>query len=138
MKREQKKQKSKTRRAKKEAEARGETVERKEPRTIEKMREADETIVPPDDSEVEDDEAMDEFEKYFSGDQAPKVLLTTQKKPSSKLFDLLKELIHVIPNTFYYPRKDFPFKKMCEYASNKGFTDIILFHEKAKVLCGQC
>jgi ribosome production factor 1 len=136
MKREQKKQKSKARRSKKEAEARGEEVERQEPRSVDKMREPDETIVPPDDSEVEGDEAMDEFEKYFSGDKTPKVLMTTQKKPSSQMFCLLKELIHVIPNTFYYPRKDFPFKKMCEYASNKGFTDIILFHEKAKVIQG--
>merc|ERR1719499_1229203 len=136
MKSEGKKQKTKVRRGKKEAEARGEEVVRQEPRTIEKMREADETIVPPEDSEVEDDEAMDEFEKYFSGNTTPKILLTTQKHPSSKLFDFMKELIHVIPNTFYYPRKDFPFKKMCEYAANRGFTDIMLFHEKAKVIQG--
>jgi ribosome production factor 1 len=136
MKREQKKQKSKVRRARRDAEARGEEVERKEPRTIEKMREPDETIVPPDDSEVEDDEAMDEFEKYFSGDQVPKVLLTTQKKPSSKMFDFLKELIHVIPNTFYYPRKEFSIKKMSKEAAERGFTDIVLFHEKAKKIQG--
>lgn len=136
MKREQKKQKSKIRRGKKEAEARGEVVDRPEPRTIDKMREADETVLPPDDSEVEDDEAMDEFEKYFSGDKTPKILLTTQKHPSTKLFDLLKELVHVIPNTFFYPRKDFGFKKICAQASEKGFTDIMLFHEKAKVVQG--
>lgn len=136
MKKEKKRVKAKVRRDRREAEARGEEVERKEPRTIEKMREPDETILPPEDSEVEDDEAMDEFEKYFSGDQVPKILVTTQKKPSSKLFDFLKELVHVIPNTFYYPRKDFPFKKMCEYAGNRGFTDIMLFHEKAKVIQG--
>merc|ERR1719478_1533076 len=109
MKREKKRVKAKNRRAKQEAERRGEHVERGEIRTIEKMREADETIVPADDSEVEGDEAFDEFEKYFSGNTKPKVLLTTQKKPSSRLFDFLKELIHVIPNTFYYPRKDFSF-----------------------------
>jgi len=78
----------------------------------------------------------DEFEKYFSGDQVPKLLLTTQKKPSSKLFDFMKELIHVIPNTFYYPRKEFTFKKICKEAGERGFTDIILFHEKAKQVQG--
>ena len=51
----------------------------------------DETIVPEDDSEVEGDEAFDEFEKYFSGTTTPKILLTTQQKPSSRLFDFLKE-----------------------------------------------
>lgn len=136
MKSESKKQKSKKRRGNKEAEARGEEVERPEPRTIEKMREADETIVPPEDSEVEDDEAMDEFEKYFAQGKTPKVLITTQKKPSSKLYDFLKELIHVIPNCFYWPRKDFGFKKICEYAANKDFTDVVLFHEKSKVIQG--
>merc|ERR1712194_251168 len=104
-----------------------------EPRSIDKMREPDETIVPPDDSEVEDDEAMDEFEKYFSGDQVPKVLLTTQKKPSSKMFDLLKELIHVIPNTFYYPRKEFTFKKICKEAGDRGFTDILLENDSPEI-----
>merc|ERR1719253_1075947 len=79
---------------------------------------------------------MDEFEKYFTGDNAPKIVLTTQKKPSGKLFDFLKELVHVIPNCFYYPRKDFPFKKMCAHAAEKGFTDIVLFHEKAKQVQG--
>jgi len=136
MKREQKRVKSKNRRAKQEAEARGEHVERQETRTIEKMREADETIVPEDDSEVEGDEAFDEFEKYFSGNTTPKILFTTQKKPSAKLFDLLKELIHVIPNSFYYPRKDYGFKKVCAEAAERGFTDVLLFHEKAKVIQG--
>lgn len=136
MKREQKRVKAKSRRSKQEAERRGEHVERGEIRTIEKMREADETIVPDDDSEVEGDEAFDEFEKYFSGTTKPKIMFTTQKAPSRRLFDLLKELIHVIPNAFYYPRKDYAFKKICEYAGNKGFTDIILFHENKKVIQG--
>jgi len=136
MKQEKKKQQAKVRRGRKEAEARGEKVERQEPRTIDKMRDADETIVPAEDSEVEEDEAMDEFEKYFQGGKTPKILLTTQKRPSKKCFDFLKELVHVIPNTFYYPRKDFAFKKICEFASNKDFTDVLLFHEKAKVLQG--
>eukprot|EP00931_Biecheleriopsis_adriatica_P087685 TRINITY_DN62116_c0_g1_i1.p1 TRINITY_DN62116_c0_g1~~TRINITY_DN62116_c0_g1_i1.p1 ORF type:complete len:357 (+),score=86.49 TRINITY_DN62116_c0_g1_i1:62-1072(+) len=136
MKQDKKKHKAKVRRSKKEAEARGEKVERPEPKSIDKMREPDETIVPAEDSEVEEDEAMDEFEKYFQGGKTPKILITTQKRPSKKCFDFLKELVHVIPNTFYYPRKDFAFKKICEFASNKDFTDVMLFHEKAKVVQG--
>jgi len=136
MKKEGARQKTKARRGRAEAEARGETVERGVPRTIDKLREGDETIVPPDDSEVEDDEAMDEFEKYFQGGKTPKVLLTTQRKPSKKLYDFLKELIHIIPNCFYWPRKDFAFKKICEHAAEKDFTDVILFTEKAKDVNG--
>jgi len=136
MKREKKRVKAKTRRAKQEAEKRGEHVDRGEQRTIEKMREADETIVPEDDSEVEGDEAFDEFEKYFSGTEKPKILITTQKSPSKRLFDFLKELVHVIPNAFYYPRKDYAFKKICSEAAEKGFTDVMLFHENRKVIQG--
>lgn len=136
MKQGQKKTKAANRRARQEAEARGEHVEKKEPRSIDKLREPDETIVPEDDSEVEDDEALDEFESYFKGDKPPKIIVTTQRKPSQKLKSFLKELVHVIPNMYYYPRQDLPFKKMCEYAGNRGFTDIMLFHEKAKVIQG--
>ncbi|CAK9032073.1 unnamed protein product [Durusdinium trenchii] len=136
MKQEKKKQKSKVRRARREAEARGEEVVRQEPRSIDKMREADETIVPEEDSEVEEDEAMDEFEKYFQNGKKPKILVTTQKTPSRKMYAFLKELVCVIPNTFYYPRKEFPFKKICEYAGNRDFTDVMLFHEKAGVMQG--
>lgn len=125
--------KNKKRKERREAEARGEEVERGTTRTIELMREPDETIVPPDDSEVEGDEAFDEFEKYFSNEQEPKLLVTTCQKPSGKLFNLLKELVHVIPNMSYYPRKKFAFKKICEYAGNRGFTDVLVFQEKNKV-----
>lgn len=136
MKQEKKKQKAKVRRSRREAEARGEKVERQEPCSIDKMREPDETIVPADAGEVEEDEAMDEFEKYFQGGKKPKILVTTQKKPSRKMYAFLKELVCVIPNCFYYPRKEFPFKKICEYASNRDFTDVMLFHERAQVLQG--
>merc|ERR1719401_2636614 len=100
MKKGQKKEKAKNRRERREAEARGEVVEKKEPKSIDKMREPDETIVPPDDSEVEDDEAMDEFEKYFGQGKTPKILMTTQRSPSGKCFDFMKELQCVIPNCF--------------------------------------
>mmetsp|Transcript_92596 Transcript_92596/g.293641 ORF Transcript_92596/g.293641 Transcript_92596/m.293641 type:complete len:337 (+) Transcript_92596:91-1101(+) len=136
MKEEKKRLKSSARRGKQEAEARGEKVERLPQKTVDNMREPDETIVPPDDSEVEGDEALDEFENYFTGTTTPKILMTTQKAPTKTLFNFMKELIHVIPNTFYWPRRDFEFKKICEYASNKGFTDIILFHQKGKAVTG--
>jgi ribosome production factor 1 len=136
MRQEKNKVKSSIRRGRREAEARGEKVERQDPRTIEKMREPDETIVPPDDSEVEDDEACDEFDSYFSGNKKPKLFVTTQKHPSAKTFDFLKELVTVIPNTFYYPRKKLGIKRIVECCIERDFTDILVFHEKAKVTQG--
>merc|ERR550537_1184094 len=66
--------KRKAREARKERQEAG--GERQVPRTIEMMRRDDETIVPPSDEEVEGDEAIDEFEKYFSGTTKPKLMLT--------------------------------------------------------------
>eukprot|EP00913_Durusdinium_trenchii_P001451 g1344.t1 len=117
---EKKKQKSKVRRARREAEARGEEVVRQEPRSIDKMREADETIVPEEDSEVEEDEAMDEFEKYFQNGKKPKILVTTQKTPSRKMYAFLKET----------------FGQSLRWTCLQDFTDVMLFHEKAGVMQG--
>jgi len=124
--------KSKARRSRFEAEKRGEKVERKIPNTIERLREEDETIIPPDDEEVVGEEDMDEFEPYFKDLKTPKIMITTCVHPSGTLFNLLKEIVHVIPGTTYYKRKGFALKKIIEYAKKKDFTDIIVFSEKSK------
>lgn len=110
--------------------------ERMEPNTIEKMRREDETVVPAEDDEVDGDEAIDEFDKYFSGDVTPKLMVTTAHRPTKPTFNFLKELVHVIPNMFYYKRMDYPLKKIIEYAKNKKFTDLLIFSEKGKKLNG--
>ena len=50
------------------------------PRTIEMMREADETMVEGPDEEINRDEATDEFARYFVDGEDPKVLITTATK----------------------------------------------------------
>lgn len=126
---EKKKLRSKARRSKRAAEQSGQVVEREIPRTIERLREQDETIVPPDDEEVQQDEAIDEFASYFDGTTTPKIMITTTKKPSRKVYDFLKELIEVIPNAFYYKRGEHKLKDICKYATNKKFTDLMVFSE---------
>merc|ERR1719265_1156644 len=122
--------KRKAREARKERQEAG--GERQVPRTIEMMRRDDETIVPPSDEEVEGDEAIDEFEKYFTGTGKPKLKLTTCAKPKGEMFNLLKELVHVMPNMFYYKRDNHPLKKIVEYAKSKNFTDLLIFSQRAK------
>lgn len=58
-----------------------ERLKKNVPKTLENTREFDETIVQ-EDNEVAEDEATDEFAKYFGG-QAPKILITTSKCPSA-------------------------------------------------------
>eukprot|EP00386_Alphamonas_edax_P008467 GDKI01027747.1.p1 GENE.GDKI01027747.1~~GDKI01027747.1.p1 ORF type:complete len:382 (+),score=113.05 GDKI01027747.1:127-1146(+) len=129
---ERKKEKSKIRRDRQKKEQRGEEVHRQTPNTIELLRVRDDTIVQGGDVEVQGEDKADEFASYFDGSTKPKIMVTTNKRPSAKIFDLLKELVVVIPNTFYYKRGDFEIKKIVKYATNKGFTDLIVFNEKNK------
>ena len=42
----------------------------------------------------------------------------------------------VVPNAFYYPRRQFAVKQICQFASNKRFTHLIVLSEKSKVCNG--
>lgn len=94
------------------------------------MRVPDDSIVLEDNKEVKIDEAIDEFAKHFSGEIEPKVILTTKKKPSSKLTEFCQEFIGVIPNLEFYERRDFLIKDIIEYAKNRGYTDLLVFNER--------
>lgn len=106
---------------------------KQKPRTIEGTREFNETIVEADDAEVVNDEADDEFCGYFAGEVTPKIMLTTQRYPSGKIFHLISEFMSVIPNCFYYKRAHFDLKRISKYASEKGFTHLLVLTERNKV-----
>ena len=42
--------------------------------------------------------------------------------PSAKMFNFLKELLVVIPNIYYYPRKKNALKMMIEWAKEKDMS----------------
>jgi ribosome production factor 1 len=71
---------------------------KQQPRTLDNTREVDDTIVAPGDEEVLRDEEEDEFAPYFSGARTPKLMVTTKVRPSSKIFELISELLNVLPN----------------------------------------
>ena len=93
---------------------------RRPTRTIENTREFDETVVDPDDEEVEADEATDALASYFDG-TPPKILITTSTnavKVCTGLFlgshdltqaqqakELAEILADLIPSARYVPRK---------------------------------
>ena len=104
--------------------------------TIENTREADVTTVAADDAEVAADEADDEFAAHFSRERPPHVLLTTCYKPSGVMYRFLAEMLEVLPNATYYKRQGFALKKIVEYASNRGFTDLLVFNEDRKAVNG--
>jgi len=69
-----------------------EAVPRGVVKTIETEWKFDETFLDKEDSEVEGDEAIDEFADYFKDNLPPKLMITTSRWPSGKLFDFLKDL----------------------------------------------
>ncbi len=74
------------------------------PKTIENLRVKDETFVQNEDEEINGDENDDEFAPYYRNEATPKIMITTRPNCSRKLFPFISDLLHLIPNAFYYPR----------------------------------
>lgn len=106
------------------------------PRTLENTREVDETVVQPDDEEVLRDEQEDEFQAYFAGEKTPKIFITTRPRPSRELFHFVGDLMQMVPNAFFYPRRAFEVKEICRQAQAGGFTHVCILSEKSKVCNG--
>lgn len=99
------------------------------PHTIESKRVYDETIG----TEIDGDE----FDAYFTDGQAPKVFITTSKKPKKEAFDFSALLLDIIPNSEYFERKDqFEIPTMCELCTKRGYTDLIVVNEDKKKVNG--
>jgi ribosome production factor 1 len=103
------------------------------PRTYESMREADDTMVLPDDVEVAQDEAQDEFAGYFSSEKAPKVLITTRRHPSKHIYPLLRELLMLFPTSQFYNRGSYELGQICKFATRADFTHVLVVGERLKM-----
>jgi ribosome production factor 1 len=129
--------------AEREAGTLGSAEERqKKCRTLESTREEEPTTVGAEDDEVFGDEADDEFARYY-GDASetsersdPKIMITTRPRPSRELFRFIGDLMAMVPNAFYYPRRNFDVKQICGFAANKKFTHLFVLSEKSKVCNG--
>ena len=98
---------------------------KQEPKTLDNMREEDETIMLTDDEEVRNDEDEDEFAAYFDG-EAPKTIITSANKPSKAVIELIKALLHLMPGSYYYERRNFEIKDIAKWAGERGFTNLII------------
>lgn len=116
----------------KDAEALGEDVVKKAPRTIDNTREAEPTMVKTVDPEVEADHADDEFAAYFSDTERPKILVTTRPRPSQNVFFFIADLQNLIPSLHFYPRKSYSLKEVVTFASNRDFTHLMVLGERHK------
>eukprot|EP00163_Fabomonas_tropica_P025682 TRINITY_DN448_c0_g1_i4.p1 TRINITY_DN448_c0_g1~~TRINITY_DN448_c0_g1_i4.p1 ORF type:complete len:311 (+),score=50.72 TRINITY_DN448_c0_g1_i4:130-1062(+) len=131
----EKKKEKKERRKKREreAEALGEDAPPKQkPKTLESTREKDDTIVEADDEEVLGDVAMDEFSKYFAGEETPKILITTSRRASSGMYTFISELLDVFPNSDFLQRENREIKDIVKKATDKKFTNLMIINEDNK------
>jgi len=136
LKREKKKDKKARQEARRrEAEALGDEAPPKlVPKTIDSMREYDETTIggkegDDEDEEVEHDIQNDEFSAYFEKSYEPKVLITCSDNPHSRTIAFIKELTRMIPNSEPRWRNKSSVKKMVKDCISKEYTDIIIVNE---------
>lgn len=110
------------------------------PKTIDSMREPDETTVQPkpDTEEKVDEEVLwditnDEFKEYFGKTYEPKVLITSTDNPHSKTIAFIKEFNRMIPNSEALWRKNTSFKKIVKQSVEKGYTDVVVINEDNRI-----
>lgn len=117
----------------KEAEALGdEAPERHAQRTLENTRDYDATVVQPGDEEVAGEDRMDEFASHFAGAEPPRIVITTGQYPSKQLLEFVNEILGLLPNSEYRQRGAIPIKAVVQAASQRGFTMLLVFTERAK------
>jgi len=132
LKRAKNKKKMQERRARKiERDALGDAAPKPYIKSLDKMREPEQSIVDINDAEVAEDTENDEFAKYFNG-LPPKVAITTKQNCSKVSKEFVCNMQDLIPGLTYYKRRDFPLKKIIKFLKNKEFTDLIVVGENHK------
>jgi len=104
-------------------------------RTHENTREPDDTMVTPDDEEVKEDTAVDEFADFFANKTTPKILVTTSPNPvkrAKETIPFINDLISIIPNMTYRERRNFTLKEIVQFCKEEGYTDVIVINEDRK------
>lgn len=114
------------------------------PKTIESMREPDETTVknnksaPDGTAEEVDEETLwdisnDEYRQYFEKSYEPKVLITSTDNPHKRTIAFMQELSRIIPNSEPRWRRNTSIKKMVKQCESAGFTDVIIVNEDNRI-----
>jgi ribosome production factor 1 len=120
----------------KQAEALGDEAPPKQvPKSLDTLREYDETVVHPGDDEVMGEDAIDEFAEHFTGAEN-KTLITTGRYTSPEIMGLVDELVDLMPNSEYRKRGNAELKPIIEGATERGFTMMIVVTSKAKKATG--
>jgi ribosome production factor 1 len=101
-------------------------------KTIEMMREKDETMIDENDKEIKEALENDEYKNYFNNEYTPQILITTSISHTGGIFRFIKELKNFLPNSYFYYRKKFDLGTIMKSAIEKEFTDIIVVTERLR------
>jgi len=99
-------------------------------KTLENTRDMEETFVKGDE-EVLEEQKLDEFSTYFTG-ELPKVLLTTAKNTTSHIYQFMNELTTVFPNSEFVKRKGYEIPDIINFCKNRNYTDLLIVGEHHK------
>ena len=81
------------------------------------------------DDDLATDEAFDEFANYFSGSKTPKIMLTTSKSPSGKIWKpFIQDLLTLFPFWIYKKRGPETIDQLQKSAIEEDFTDLIVLN----------
>ena len=89
-----------------------------------------------EEEEKEEDDSMLEPPPTLPAGPVPKILITTRPHPSQKIFYFIGDLQNLIPQLYYYPRKQYTLSQITQYAYNRHFTHLMVVSEKNKVCNG--
>lgn len=125
---EKKKVRSKVRKERREARARGEIVEVPKPITTEDKRKGEEAAIKHD-PEIQADEALDEL---MPGVETRIMVVCANEHPGVRTYRFMQELCFTLPGAEFFKRKTFPLKKISAFACKKGYSSMIVIQEKAE------
>ena len=108
------------------------TSHKQSPKTIDMMREKDETLYDQNDEEMKEILSCDEYLDYFNNKTEPQILLTTSIKHTKAIYRFMRELKNVIPNSYFYYRKKVDIGIIINEAIERGYTDIIIVNEQIR------
>ena len=104
----------------------------KQTKTIEMLREKDETMIDENDKEIKEALENDEYKNYFNNEYTPQILITTSISHTGGIFRFIKELKNFLPNSYFYYRKKYDLGTIMKSAIEKEFTDIIIITERLR------
>lgn len=106
---------------------------KKTPKTLDTLREKDDTIVNAggvEDEEVTEDIRLDAFSDYFTSGKEPKIIITTSNaEPPERIESFCKVLTHVFHNAIYVTRRNYKLDEVTQFSINRDYTDLILIND---------